>query len=53
MYLYTEDDFGNCGEDYLYEVIENSEGTGVEVFVDMDLDGELELVKEILGNFDN
>jgi len=33
VYLYTEDDFGECGEDYLYEVIENSEGTGVEVFV--------------------
>jgi hypothetical protein len=53
VYLYTEDDFGNCGEDYLYEVVENSDGTGVEVFVDMNLDGELELVKEILENFDN
>lgn len=47
VYLYTEDRFGNCGEDYLYEVIENSEGTGVKVFV-QNLDGELEFVEEIL-----
>jgi len=47
VYLHTEDDFGDCGEDYLYEVIENSEGTGVKVFV-QNLDGELEFVEEIL-----
>ena len=52
VYLYTEDDFGDCGEDYLYEVIENSEGTGVKVFV-QNLDGELEFVEEILEKVDN
>ena len=52
VYLHTEDDFGNCGEDYLYEVIENSYVTGVEVFV-QNLDGELEFVEEILEKVDN
>ena len=47
VYLYTENDFGDCGEDYLYEVIENSEGTGADVFVE-NLDGEFQLVKEVL-----
>ena len=47
VYLYTEDDYGNCGEDYLYEVIENTEGNGVGVFV-KNMDGDWEFVKDIL-----
>ena len=47
VYLYTEDDFGGCGEEYLYEVIENSEGTGAKVFV-KNMEGEWEFVKDIL-----
>ena len=52
VYLYTEDDFGDRGEDYLYEVIENSEGTGVKVFV-QNLNGELEFVEEVLERVGN
>lgn len=52
VYLYTEADWGNCGEDYLYEVVENSEGNGVEVFVSGNsgdpLEFEWDLVSEIL-----
>ena len=47
VYLYTEDDFGNCNEDYLYEVIENTEGNGVVVFV-QNMEGDWEFVKDVL-----
>jgi len=47
VYLYTEDDFGQCGEDYLYEVIENSESTGAKVFVE-NMEGDWEFVEDIL-----
>jgi len=47
VYLYTEDDYGQCGEDYLYEVIENSDGTGAKVFI-QNMEGEWELVEEVL-----
>ena len=47
VYLYTEGDYGNCGEDYLYEVIENTEGGGVGVFV-KNIKGDWEFVKEVL-----
>ena len=47
VYLYTEDDFGQCGEDYLYEVIENSESTGAKVFV-QNMEGDWEFVEEVL-----
>ena len=50
--LYTEDDFGECHEDYLYEVIENSEGNGVEVFV-MNMEGEWEFVSDVLAGVEN
>ena len=33
VYLYTEKDFGNVHEDFVYDVVENSEGNGVHVFV--------------------
>lgn len=52
VYLHFEEKFGDYGEDYLYEVIENSEGTGVKVFV-QNLDGELEFVEEILERVGN
>ena len=29
VYLYSEKDFGNVGEDYLYEVAEHNDGNGV------------------------
>jgi hypothetical protein len=48
VYLYTEDDFGQCGEDYLYEVIENSESNGAKVFI-KNMDGEWEFVEDILN----
>lgn len=47
VYLYSEMDYGNCSEDYLYEVIENSEGTDAVVFV-QNMDGEWEFVEEVL-----
>ena len=47
VYLHTEGDFGQCHEDYLYEVIENTEGNGVGVFV-TNIEGEWELVKDVL-----
>ena len=47
VYLYTENDFGQCNEDYLYEVIENSEGTGAKVFV-KNMEDEWEFVEDIL-----
>ena len=47
VYLYTEDDFGKCGEDYLYEVIENSESTGAKVFVE-NMEGDWEFVEDVL-----
>jgi hypothetical protein len=33
VYLYTEKDFGNVHEDFVYDVVENAEGNGVHVFV--------------------
>jgi hypothetical protein len=33
VYLYTEKDFGNACEDFVYDVVENAEGNGVHVFV--------------------
>jgi len=33
VYLYTERDFGNVHEDFVYDVVENAEGNGVHVFV--------------------
>ncbi len=52
VYLYPEADWGECGEDYLYEVVENSEGTGVEVLVSGNngdpLEFEWEFVSDVL-----
>lgn len=48
VYLYTEDDYGKCHEDYLYEVIENDEGTGASVFIN-NINNEWELVEDVLN----
>ena len=52
VYVYTEADWGEWGEDYLYEVVENSEGTGVEVLVSGNngdpLEFEWEFVSDVL-----
>ena len=37
VYLYSEKDFGNVGEDYLYEVVEYDNGYGVFITVSDDL----------------
>ena len=37
VYLYSEKDFGNVGEDYLYEVVESDNGDGVFITVSNDL----------------
>ena len=37
VYLYSEKDFGNVGEDYLYEVVEYDNGDGVFITVSNDL----------------
>ena len=36
VYLYSEKDFGNVGEDYLYEVVEYDNGDGVFITVSND-----------------
>jgi len=51
VYLHTEGEFGQCHEDYLYEVIEKTEGKGVGVFV-TNIEGEWELVKDVLDRVD-
>ena len=48
VYMYPESDYGECGEDYLYEVVENSEGNGVHVYV-VNMDGGSEFVEDILN----
>ena len=54
VYVIPEVDYGNCGEDYLYEVIENSEGTGAVVFVQT-MDGEWDFLESVLikSSFDS
>jgi len=46
VYLYTENDFGNCGEDYLYEVIVEDGRPKVLV---QNIDGDWEFVEDILA----
>ena len=54
VYLCPEVDYGNCGEDYLYEVIENNEGTGAVVFI-KNMDGEWDFLESVLirSSFDS
>jgi hypothetical protein len=48
VYLNTEDDYGKCGEDYLYEIIENPAMRQEPLVLVENMDGELEKVQEIL-----
>ena len=49
VYLHAEDDFGNCGEDYLYEIIENPNGGAPLILVMNPFNGnEPELVSDVL-----
>ena len=48
VYLYNEDDYGQCGEDYLYEIIENPDEGGEPAVLVMNTDNELEFVQDIL-----
>ena len=49
VYLHAEDDFGNCGEDYLYEIVENPKGGAPLILVMNPFNGnEPELVSDVL-----
>ena len=48
VYLNTEDDYGNCGEDYLYEIIENPAMRQEPLVLVENMKGETELVSDIL-----
>jgi len=48
VYLHAEKDFGQCGEDYLYEIIENPDGDGKPMILVENMNGELEEVQDIL-----
>jgi len=48
VYLNTEDDYGNCGEDYLYEIVENPAMRQSPLVLVENMNGETELVSDIL-----
>ena len=49
VYLHAEDDFGNCGEDYLYEIVENPNGGKPLILVMNPFNGNsTELVSDVL-----
>jgi len=48
VYLNTEDDYGNCGEDYLYEIVENPAMRQEPLILVENMKGETELVSDIL-----
>ena len=48
VYLHSEKDYGECGEDYLYEIIENPDDFGKPMILVENTDGELEEVKDVL-----
>ena len=48
VYLNTEDDYGNCGEDYLYEIVENPAMRQSPLVLVENMKGETELVSDIL-----
>ena len=49
VYLHAEDDFGQCGEDYLYEIVENPNGGAPLILVMNPFTGnEPELVSDVL-----
>ena len=50
VYLHAEDDFGQCGEDYLYEIVENPKGGAPLILVMNPFNGnEPELVSDVLN----
>jgi hypothetical protein len=49
VYLYTEKDFGNVHEDFVYDVVENAEGNGVDVFVSNDSGEEWHNLEDVLN----
>ena len=49
VYLHAEGDFGQCGEDYLYEIVENPNGGEPLILVMNPFNGnEPELVSDVL-----
>ena len=49
VYLHAEKDFGQCGEDYLYEIVENPNGGAPLILVMNPFNGnEPELVSDVL-----
>ena len=49
VYLHAEDDFGQCGEDYLYEIVENPNGGKPLILVMNPFNGNsTELVSDVL-----
>ena len=48
VYLNTEDDYGHCGEDYLYEIVENPAMRQSPLVLVENMNGETELVQDIL-----
>ena len=55
VYLNTENDYGQCGEDYLYEIVENpnhDKDVSPLILVE-NMNGETELVSEILERVSN
>ena len=48
VYLNTEDDYGKCGEDYLYEIVENPAMRQEPLILVENMKGETELVSDIL-----
>ena len=48
VYLNTEDDYGKCGEDYLYEIVENPAMRQEPLILVENMNGETELVSDIL-----
>ena len=49
VYLHAEDDFGQCGEDYLYEIVENPNGGEPLILVMNPFNGNsTELVSDVL-----
>tara|TARA_B100001564_G_scaffold344509_1_gene342171 strand:- start:820 stop:1230 length:411 start_codon:yes stop_codon:yes gene_type:complete len=57
VYLNTEDDFGHCGEDYLYEIVENPNDGAPLILVMNPFKGhndpEPELVSDVLERVSN
>ena len=54
VYLGAEDDFGHCGEDYLYEIVENpNEGAPLILVMNPFKGNEPELVSDVLKRVSN